>query len=187
MKIEIDEREIGPAERLDLFEKELSHIEFEDIKDFTIKCLLMAPEYFFVIPSSLTGKHHPSDENEKGGCVKHTKRVVKLSKELVDLYGIDFTESDILISSAILHDTLKCGLPPIDEYHTVRIHPYLPAWYYEKYKEFKYYNDIMSLIGNHMGIFSPFEISIKDRLKKVQEILIVADYISSKRYVSVEI
>ena len=73
---------LGNLEKLKMFEKELQLIPegFEDYKKLCEECILKAPEYFFVIASSSTGKYHDSGFR---GNLLHTKTVINVCIDLI--------------------------------------------------------------------------------------------------------
>jgi nitrogen regulatory protein PII-like uncharacterized protein len=101
-----------------------SKIQNECVKDFTLKSLEKAPDYFWERPSSTTGKWHPKDEFVKGGLVLHVVKSIKLAQSILRgmspedwanfsskyLPGanIEFLE-DCFYSAIILHDLFSSG------------------------------------------------------------------------------
>ena len=98
----------------EVFNKELSYIKDERIKNSCEVILDMLPDYFYTIPASSTGKYHPEFSLGEGGLVRHVKVAVRLAKELLDnpCIGGKYTdnEKDVMIFTLILHDGLKSGL-----------------------------------------------------------------------------
>lgn len=84
----------------------------EYIREFTQAALSVAPDYFWIVPSSTTGKHHPPDEFCEGGLILHTLRAVEVVKELCRAFDVKYYEKDTLISATILHDLCVAGIPP---------------------------------------------------------------------------
>ena len=68
-------------ERVALFERELSYIKDENIKEFAKRIIEDADEYFFTVPASSSGKYHPDFARGEGGLVRHTKAVVFFTAE----------------------------------------------------------------------------------------------------------
>ena len=62
--------------RLKLFKNELNDIQDNNLRQFAIQLLTNAPDYFFTIPASSSGKNHPYFARENNGLVKHTRCVV---------------------------------------------------------------------------------------------------------------
>lgn len=86
--------------------EEINMIKDENIKSF-VRSILMRCDDFWTIPSSFSGKYHPSDEHGIGGNVLHTKRVVRASKVLSDSYSLSEEDRDIVYAACILHDVTK--------------------------------------------------------------------------------
>ena len=91
----------------EVFNKELSYIKDERIKNSLIAMLNKLPNYFYEIPASSTGKYHPSFSLGNGGLVRHTKTAVRIAKELLDnpsLNNFTQNEKDLIIMAITLHD-----------------------------------------------------------------------------------
>jgi 23S rRNA maturation-related 3'-5' exoribonuclease YhaM len=171
------------------FEEELKLIEDTLIREFTRKCLEKAPKYFWTIPSSSTGKHHPSDENCIGGCIIHVRKTVKIVEDLCREHDVSGIDRDCVISAAIMHDLCKSGYPN-DLGYTVSGHGALwqqVANQAVKFYEFlnnKNYATIGRLIASHMG---RFDIPYIDGGDVLLQILQTSDYIASRKYLSVNL
>ena len=101
----------------------LKWIKNEKIKEWTEEFLKeKAPDYFWEIEASSTGKYHPSYAVEKGGLVKHTKVVFQIALDMLDnkVWGFSEQERDIILAAILLHDVMKRGVPETD--HTVHNH-----------------------------------------------------------------
>lgn len=115
----------------ELFEKELSYIKNERIKNSCCKMIELLPDYFFEVPASSTGKYHPEYATGAGGLLRHTKAAVRIGFELLsdpaigDKYTAD--EKDLMLMSLMLHDGLKSGLE--HSKYTKFDHPILMANY----------------------------------------------------------
>lgn len=104
---------------IEQFRSELQLIEDKSIRDFTEYALSKAPAYFWINPSSSSGKYHPPQSNGQGGLVRHTKAVVYFANKLCEVYSSVGQERDCIIAACILHDIVKygTGLP-----HTTKTH-----------------------------------------------------------------
>jgi HD superfamily phosphohydrolase YqeK len=168
---------------------ELKLIVNPDIRNFVKACLEKAPEYFWSIPSSSTGKHHPVDDNVVGGLIIHTKKVTKLADDLCRNYNIISDERDCVIAAAIMHDLTKNGFPN-DCGHTVNGHGSLWINIAIQVVEpnvihgVEYIKIIGRLISCHMG---RWEIPYINNGDVLSNILQVSDYIASRKYVKVDI
>lgn len=170
------------------FDGELKLIQQPLIRSFVRECLDHTPSYFWAIPASSTGKHHPTDENVVGGAVLHTRRAVKIGEDLCRNFDITGDDRDCVIAALIMHDLNKSGLngDPVD--HTVAGHGGLWILMVSDFltaKDFyadKNLREIARLISIHMGRWdSPFIIA-DDKLGLAVQL---ADYVSSREYISV--
>lgn len=99
---------------------EVSLIQDEGIRSFTQYVLDRAPNYFWTVPSSSTGKYHPRQSNGIGGLIRHVRSMVYFAGILCRAYSVEGKEKDIVISACILHDLLKYGDPM--QKHTTKTH-----------------------------------------------------------------
>ena len=181
-------------ERIKIFENELNLIRNKEIKELTKACIEAAPDYIFEdCPSSSSGLYHPIDELGADGTILHTKRVVAVAYELSR--GLDCENNrDAVCAAAILHDLAKQGL--ISKGHTVREHPQIMAdliadIYKNSFKD-KLDRDqaimIYYAVRYHYGPWSSGDAKKPlERYTPEELTLYIADYISSKRFVHVEI
>jgi 23S rRNA maturation-related 3'-5' exoribonuclease YhaM len=94
------------------FGAELDLIKDDGVRQFTEFALNKAPTYFWVVPSSSTGKYHPSQSNGKGGLVRHTRSAVYFAADrLCRAYNVEGLDRDVVISAVLLHDLVKYGQP----------------------------------------------------------------------------
>lgn len=95
------------------FEKEINLIQSEDYKMFTKFYLEdYTPNYFWNIGASSSGKYHPKLSQGIGGLVRHTKAVVAICNELLNLSTYSYMKDeykDYAIMACIFHDTVKYG------------------------------------------------------------------------------
>ena len=103
------------------------------------------PDYFRHIGASTSGKYHPSYTLGEGGLVRHTKAAVGIAKDLLraEIYSIPVEDYDVVFSSLIMHDGLKCGMW---EDKTAFNHPILMSEFLsEKAIEYEYSNCMFKL------------------------------------------
>lgn len=179
-------------EKITLFEKEISYMEIENIKDFFKKAITLVPDYFFEVPASSSGKFHSSLECGFGGLVYHTRSVAKVANYLVNLQQykskLNEVEKDCVICAALLHDCLKHG----EENKTgfsVHQHPILAA---EFVKTDNRLGEIVSdeirmmigdAIASHSGEWTTSKrskIVLSSPQTLVQELVHLSDYIASR-------
>ena len=164
---------------------EVDKIQSPDIKEFTIQALGLAPDYFWVIPASSSGKYHPMDSLGKGGLVRHTKKVIYFAGELCRAYEMDDQRQvDSIASACILHDTLKNGFP--NSGHTIDEHPLLPRKHYQGIAHLtESFDQIMDCMEPHMGQWG-----LKGGARKPESqaewVVHLADYIASRKEVSLD-
>lgn len=114
---------MNPRERISLFINELTLIKSSTIRQIVAEQLAEAPEYFFHVPASASGKYHPSYALGEGGLVRHTKAAVQIAKDLfraglAEWYAAYDSDSflpaeefqDAAYAALILHDTYKLGI-----------------------------------------------------------------------------
>ena len=63
-------------------DNEINMICNEDIKRLVRIVLDKAPEHFWTIPASSTGKYHPEYASGDGGLIRHTKAVVRVADHI---------------------------------------------------------------------------------------------------------
>jgi putative nucleotidyltransferase with HDIG domain len=92
----------------------LDLIEDEEIREETLALTAAAPNYFWQVPASTNGFHHPIWRRECG-LWAHTLMVSTAVERLADSYvqrgAIDDHERDYARAAAILHDQRKNGDP----------------------------------------------------------------------------
>lgn len=110
--------------RLQFFANELNDINDQKLQSFAIKLLTEAPDYFFTVPASSSGKYHPYFAREENGLIKHTRCVVFFAECNAESFNFDSYTKDMLIIAAIAHDIKKQGNNNYGK-HTVWEHPEL--------------------------------------------------------------
>ena len=162
------------------FEKVLAMTEFiksTPIREYTRTFLIeKTPEYFKTIPSSSSGKYHPNYANGIGGLLRHTIAVAYIMHQVAGLQFLRFRQKDRdrLLAAALLHDSFKQGEKA--EGHTLLLdHAKIAA---EKIED----DDIASLVLSHMG-----EWGMNKPGNWRAFILHLADYIASRKYITIEI
>ena len=88
---------------------ELALIQHADILELTQAVLQAAPDCFWTMPASTSGKYHPAHSLGQGGLIRHTRAVVLFTVHLLEMQGTPAThrEFSIAIAAAILHDCCK--------------------------------------------------------------------------------
>lgn len=175
---------------LEIFREEIMTIKTVKIRNLVWNCLEQAPDYFWRIPSSSTGKYHPADEFTEGGLVLHTKRVFNITDHICGALRIRGIERDCVLAAALMHDLCKNGYPE-DTGHTVDGHGYLwtelarTKLTKKKFLAHDDYSTISRLILYHMGPFDmPYILDWSDTLATC---VYLADYLASRRNILVDI
>lgn len=139
-------------------EKFFDLISDPEIKDFAKFMWHKAPDYFFVVPASVSGKYHAPWSTDKGGLVRHVLMGVQVAYDLSRTFDLTDKETDLALAAVFGHDVLKYGLDFDDRY--MEMHPFLPRSYFGYYKSEGYIGDfaeteefdtIMTAIERHMG------------------------------------
>lgn len=188
------------------FIKELETFKNNDIRSFAEVLLNNAPDYFYHVAASSTGKYHAKYALGDGGLMRHTKAVVRFYNHLMSVeqnYGM-FSEREIDLGriACLVHDILKSG---VEEYYneksnngentvfTVFNHPLLAAKYVMSYKE-QYLSEeelkfIALAVGSHMGQWNTNKheqnIILPKPKTEMQKIVHLADYLASRKDIDV--
>ena len=177
-------------DRIRCFNRELNWIQNPGMKKLAEILICNAPECFFHVPASSSGKHHPDfARHTDGGLVLHTKEVCHVLHMIIseqELWALPVTLRDALYVAAISHDMMKYGNVP--NKGTRLDHPALASEFIGKtYKlheqELETYMitpgmvyDVQQLVAAHMGIWgNPAPTTT------LQNILCVADVIASRK------
>lgn len=180
---------------------EINYIFDESIRSF-VRAILLRASSFWTIPSSFSGKYHPSDEHNAGGNVLHTKRVVRAAKIMSESYSLGREDTDIILAACILHDVTKgIKLEGEDSFHYDPMHPYTVGRLVKKCQEEdkKYASEsqsstlylseetvqsILRLVRCHLGPWSPVPETIP--ITYMDMIVHMADNIASKLHYVVD-
>lgn len=177
---------------MEYFEKELSWIKDDIIREQTKKALNgVAPE-FFQAPASSTGKYHPSYALGEGGLYRHTCAAVGIAKDLLELEWFkdkfDDRRRDYILASIILHDVCKSGIC-WDCKYTCHEHPLLVGEFlkqeFEGEENEEFVSTVSRLVASHMGQWNTCKWNRKILPKPQQhdEIFVhVCDYLASRKY-----
>ena len=189
-----------------IFEKELNLIDSEIMREFVGYCLSKAPDYFFEMPASTTGKYHPAYTLGAGGLVRHTKAAVRIAAELLRLEQHELLPYDQIISALILHDVIKKGNaqsaytvtePPVLAYKFVNACLLEVADDYENRYGIPLYNlfevevaNICALILSHMGQWNTDrqgrELMPKPH-SEAEKFVHLCDYLASRKFITCEV
>ena len=190
----------------ELFNKELETITNEDIRDFAKKLLDDAPEYFFHVAASSTGKYHPQISLGDGGLMRHTKAVIRFFNHImgVEQNSSLFTDRELDLGrvACLIHDIQKSGDATTyaeksnngeKKVFTVFDHPLLAAKYVLAYKG-QYLNEeeleyIASAVRGHMGQWNTDKRSsvvLPKPETEMQKMVHLADYLASRKDIEMQ-
>lgn len=163
------------------------------LRKLTSRALEVAPAAFWTAPASTSGKYHPADSLGKGGLVRHTRKVFRLTLDLLDMRGVSVNDTaySIALSAALLHDTWK--VKP-DREHSVFEHPLLAALTVHgllpEYDEEITHREGMLLcnaIRSHMGRWNTSKHSsftLPEPTSWLDVLVHTADYLASRKHIS---
>jgi hypothetical protein len=167
-----------------VFSSELLEIIDTAILDFVLLCVrLSCPSYFWTIPSSQTGKHHPPISQGTGGQVRHTKLAYWWARELMQVCEITPTQQDEIRAAVLLHDMLKLGPnseSPPDKYQHIHGMLFVMDVMSKLSKEDKLtgsQSSILDAIAKHMGRWTEPYIPCQESW--VAHVVHLADYVAS--------
>lgn len=165
----------------------------KDVAEFTIEILKSVPSYFYEVPASSSGKHHPSYALGDGGLLRHTMAAGLIALDLFrnDTVCGEFTHraKSLLLSAIILHDTFKLGV--VKDKYAVD-HPVLAASFIKNFNQtilpVEDVKIIADCISTHMGQwntdFQKIEVMEKPRTKE-QSFVHMCDYLASRKSIEI--
>ncbi len=117
-----------PVYDIEMFRGELDLINDPEIRRLTEEVLINAPKYIWYVPASITGKHHPPDDNHPGGLIWHLKKTAWVACRMFDNLLLN---TDIGIVAGLTHDIAHRGLEdePDDDYESYQKHGELAAYH----------------------------------------------------------
>lgn len=181
-----------------LFMTEIEKIIDPKLKRAAKQMVKDAPEYFWKIPASSSGKYHPKCDLGDGGLVRHSIMVSKVADDIItaEIFCRDTQENrDIVRVATLFHDFYKNGeANNLGEYGTttVHTHPIIAANFVEEHLKIAKVDTfkidiICDCIRTHMGKWcaSKYSSVVLDTPKTDFERLVhTADYIASRKYIA---
>jgi hypothetical protein len=157
----------------------------DHLRSVARRFFLEAPDYFFVIPASSSGKYHWA--TELGGLVDHVLMGMHCAHELARTFGLSRRETDLAIVAMAGHDCLKYGIDYGYEYHDM--HPFLPRSYYKRRLDDLLTNPaeldiIFNAIERHMGNIANGDWTSVGRIKPdtyLEQVVHLADFMASRK------
>lgn len=185
-------------DKVQVFQKELEHIQTIPVYQFAVEAIKKLPDYFFEVAASSTGKYHPQYALGFGGLVRHTKAAVKIAIQMLELeqYKNAFSdeERDLMILALILHDGMKHGLN--GSKYTVADHPIVMAEFIKHDSELKeiltqeQIDFLTGCIASHMGEWNTDYRTKKEILPKpeiaAQQLVHLCDWLASRKWLNVD-
>ena len=177
----------------DLVEDVLNLIPDSRVRKGLLEIVDILPTYFFTVPSSATGRHHPSYALGKGGLLRHCKTATRIGYDLLEnplIVGEKTdTEKSLILAAIFIHDGLKLGRE-----HSLRTafdHPILMQKFLIENKakipslteeELTYMGD---LIKTHMGPWTKDpetkQVVLEEPKTPDQLFVHLCDYLSSRK------
>lgn len=187
-------------DKKELLKEYFDSVQDESVKKFMEQCIETIPEYWFVVPASSTGKHHPNYALGEGGLMRHTIALLRFFNRLMrnNMYGRVFTdrEMDLLRVACLMHDTRKSGSDEefaVNKY-TKFNHPILAADTVRSINT-EYITDeekelIANAIESHMGqwntnTYGKSDVTLPLPTNKYQKIVHLVDYLAAQKGVEV--
>lgn len=147
---------ISKEDKVKFFKNEIDWISTPERREYAKVLIENAPDYFFSVPASSSGKYHPPFDLGNGGLIRHTRCVAYFAKALCVAQMEDIDTTDMAIISAIAHDIQKQGDGRVS--HTVTEHPILAAKYMQEMRAHvpnaftdEQFDDMLSAVRAHMG------------------------------------
>lgn len=174
------------------FEKELSWIKDDKIREQTKKMLECISPEFFQAAASSTGKYHPSYALGEGGLYRHTRAAVGIAKDLLELEWVKDRcgedSRDYILAALMLHDGAKSGKTWESKY-TKHTHPVDMASLIkdnlEGEENEKFVTEVGRLISSHMGQWNTcrWDFNVLPKPDKADEFFVhMCDYLASRKY-----
>lgn len=164
-----------------------------ELYNWAITVLEHAPLYFWVIPSSSSGKYHPPFSQGLGGLVRHTFAVMYLAHEFSGTFELKPFEKAVAVTAAAIHDMCKYGLSYDPMYFgvheclvRVKIGPKGEKLSHLLHQEVL--ETILSAVESHNGSFVSGSWTAFRRPPEgpISQVLHLADYAASRKKVNIE-
>lgn len=164
----------------------------EALKNAALKMIDDAPEYFWTVAASSSGKFHPTISLGEGGLARHSIMTCVIAKDLLNAeifipYSDD--NKDLVIVASLFHDIIKRGDSDNTE-HTVFEHPILSSEFVKKHLidagiDMVLVETICTAIACHMGKWNTNKyssVTLKKPLTPFEKLIHTADYMASRKY-----
>jgi hypothetical protein len=176
----------------DLILKEIVRIKDTKMAAFTRMVIDATSPNFYEVPASTSGKYHPAQSLGKGGLVRHIVASCYFGRELCMSFSCADIDEDIVQAAIILHDIGKVMGEPHDKVAFDWLNEFIVS---KEIPDFYGRAQILSGVRWHMGPWSygacqSRELKISttifpEHFGRTDQIVHLADYVSSRREVSV--
>lgn len=180
------------------FIKMVGKIKNDDLRNVAMTMVDDAPDYFWTVAASSTGKYHPQCDLGMGGLVRHSIMVAQATVDFVrsEIF-VEDTEMnvDMAIIAGLFHDILKHGIVAEDgtyNKYTVFNHPILGAEFVQTHFDNANIDAditkvIVGAINSHMGKWNTDkrnpDIVLSVPSTSFQKLVHSADYVASRKYI----
>lgn len=171
------------------FTNELNNIVDANLRDFVRRFLMtVAPDYFWTIGASSSGKFHPAFTRGEGGLVRHVKASERVLEELLNLSTYTYMPDqykDYARAAIIVHDCFKYGPGPELDREQYKNHgrncaKMFNVTWYNRFEELA--PGLLTMaIESHMGQWhGPEEAK---PFTPIDRVVHMADYIASRSFI----
>ena len=177
-------------EKIKSFEKELSYIKDDNLREFVENILDGTGDWFYHDPASTSGKYHPKFALGDGGLLRHTRAVVYWVQELsrTELFSVNERQVELLTAAAILHDIRKHTATGNYIANHARASSNMIVETQHKHTDLLSEEDakyIAEAVSTHMGVWG-----VKDGERKPmsdsEKLLHLADYCASRKEIDMD-
>lgn len=170
------------------------------IREYAMTMWEKAPDYFFVIGASASGKFHAKWSTSRGGLVRHVLMGMKMAHELARTFDLSDEDHDLAVAAMAGHDVLKYGIE--FDYAYLDMHPYMPRSYFGSHRSVGYidhihedllthtqFDNLMCAIERHMGNLATGEWTRVGRVRPetpLEQVVHLADFMASRKDVVLE-
>lgn len=190
---------LDPTSKASLFEEEINRVTDAKMREALTWALNKIPDYFYLVPASTSGKHHPKYALGEGGLVRHTKALLGIAEQLFQCTGtFTLTEEDknIIRFAGCIHDGCKDGIEAEEGRYAVD-HPTLVTTYLNSlvgtegttsevldFFKSETWETVTGCVASHMGAwnkdFKGNEVLPVPKTK-LQKFLHLCDYLASRK------
>lgn len=169
-------------------------IQNNDLREFVLKFFeQVVPDYFWTLPASSSGYHHPLIDRGEGGLVNHTRMVCLVAEQLIELHENLRDDFDDILVALLIHDTFKYGLPELQSDHTVHEHPLIAADQFIKFAASEkpnipdgQLNRIADAVKAHSGKWTTSrysDVELPEPCTELERFVHECDYIASREFI----